>query len=156
MIDWLSPSEVNAYNRDQVMWILNNCLDGSWPTRESGYTDAPISHSVNTHMPKETATLVLAELKVRIGMCGNSGQRLYDAFLGWWDSKAGEWRRPTRDLDYRDLDNELSNVVNYICGVCRRWMECDNCKRKCKRRGRKAETFNQWTTHNRWYWKNKT
>ena len=148
-MDYLSPLEVHSYSKEQILYILNNCLDGNWPTKESGYNDAPISKSSSQHMPGETALIVVAEVKVRIGMCGDSGRRLYDAFL---HNQTG------RGLDFDDLSTELRQVVSYVSGTCRKWVSCDNCPKAVGKevakllnikRGRKPCTFNMWVNHNR-------
>jgi hypothetical protein len=129
VIDWLSPAEIYAYTRDEVIWILNNALE-EWPDQDC----APVSHKKNQRMPKETEMLVRAELDVRISMLGDVGKRLYKL----------------KDIEYDKLSYELQAAINYISGVCRRWQTCDKClNKKCKRRGRKPCTFNQWLNHNR-------
>jgi hypothetical protein len=137
MLDYFSPSECH-YSSDEIIWILNNCdLENcTWPSRESNYTDAPISRSVNPHMAGESAILVLAEIKVRLKSCGDAGKRLQDAFLA---------TEQLYSLDYYGLSFEGRSVVNYISGSCRRDRACDRCSQKgCRRRGRPALTFEDW------------
>lgn len=139
MIDFIKPSECR-FTSDDILWILNNCLEG-WPTKESGYNDAPLSKAVNPHMPKETELLVIAEIKVRLALCGDSGRKFLAVFIG---------ANRLRDIQREDLTPEWRSVLSYVSGQCRRCMPCDHCLVKnCKRRGRKPCTFNQWRNHNR-------
>jgi len=179
MIDYLSPSEVHSYSRDQILYILNNCLDGNWPTKESGYNDAPISKSSSQHMPGETSLIVVAEVKVRIGMCGDSGRAFYDAFLGGHLIDATD----TCDLAIkkgRRFPCALAkvcpqhgqpkewclskSVLGYITGECRRWMPCSNCpsqistsnkkrtSKLCRGFGRRIFTFDEYVNNYRATW----
>ncbi len=139
MRDYLKPSECR-YTRDDILFILNNCLEG-WPSRESGYTDAPIPRSVNPHMPNQSEIEVLAEIKVRLALCGDAGRKLYALFLG----VQGQYV-----IDYGGLTPEGRSVLSYISGICRRVNDCGRCPHKsCKRRGRKPCTFAQWINHHR-------
>ena len=143
MIDYFKPGEIRSYSREQAMWMLNNCLEG-WPAQDSNYTDPLVSHSASSHMPGETAILVIAELTCRISTCGEAGKRLYKNLF------AIVARNHGRPAAFEDLPYESQQVVNYVCGVCRRSQDCGPCPRKtCKKRGRKACTFSQWVNHNR-------
>jgi hypothetical protein len=164
VIGYYSPSEIIAFNRDQIMFILNFCLEG-WPGRESSYTDGLASSGVNPRMPRETELLVLAEVSARLNSCGDAGRRLHGAFLGGDLMDAADTcpiaiqPRPKQDCPMALTCPQKGNpgdqceskaVVNYICGVCRRNSSCGNCHSiKCKRRGRKPCTFSQWVNHNR-------
>lgn len=139
MLDYMSPSE-RCYTRDGILWVLNNCLEG-WPSEPSGYTDIPISSSINPHAPHESEMLVVAEIMARLKLCGDAGRKLYALFLGL----NGEY-----SLDYNGLSQEGRSVLSYISGICRRVNDCGRCPHKsCKRRGRKPCTFAQWINHNR-------
>ncbi len=112
-----------------------------WPSRVSGYTDAPIPRSVNPHMPNQSEIEVLAEIKVRLALCGDAGRKLYALFLG----VQGQYV-----IDYGGLTPEGRSVLSYISGICRRVNDCGRCPHKsCKRRGRKPCTFSQWINHHR-------
>lgn len=138
MTDYFSPGEFHSYHRDQVVFFLNECRE-SWPQKESNYTDAPISHQSSSHMPGETESLVRAEITQRISMCGDYGVRLYVEII----AKGKE-----RPVEFDDLSSDSRSAVSYVCGLCRRWQSCENCLvKKCKRRGRKPCTFEQWINH---------
>jgi hypothetical protein len=151
MLDYFSPSECH-YSSDEIIWILNNCdLENcTWPSRESNYTDAPISRSVNPHMAGESAILVLAEIKVRLTSCGDAGKRLQDAFLA---------TDHLYSLDDYGLSFEGRSVVSYVSGQCRKWQVCDDCinrlitnnekktSRFCSLMDRLPVTFIQWLSY---------
>lgn len=152
MLDYLKPSECR-YSVDNLMWVLNYCI-GGWPSQISGYSDVPISASINPHMPHQSEIDVLNEIGIRLNLCGREGLRLYDIFRMREEkqSELGKKNIELPPIDYdRDIkwDEGLKAVIHYISGNCRRINSCDRCSNKCKKRGRRPCTFAQWIRNNR-------
>ncbi len=174
MLDYLEPSEC-YYSKPQILWILNNCLEG-WPSRICGYKDDISSLSINPHAPYESEMLVIIEITARLELCGSAGKKFYNAFLENKTIDAtGICPIAVKPPPFHSCPMVLTcpkqgqlnwrcdskTVLDYISGVCRKMQSCDRCldaihevpkehnSKLCKRWGRKPCSWQQWVGHRR-------
>ena len=133
--EYYKPSEIK-YNKEQVLWLLNNVLfRDSWPSdhKETGYSGGK-GHTVGHHAPYETIKMIIAELNIRLRLCGKAG--LYLEYLTL--------------IDYGDLDYLLSRLAGYH-GTTSREVHymAKMAMRYCCGRKRKRVTFEQFCSYTR-------
>ena len=98
--EYYKPSEVSAYRKEHVIWLLKNVLfQDTWPSdhrTETGYSGSK-GNSRGHNAPFTTIREVIGELNARLKSCGPAG--LYLEYL--------------TIVDYGDQDYLLSRLAGY-------------------------------------------
>ena len=152
MEEYYLPHQIR-FTRDDILWCFSHwdvIQEGHWPANlyVSGYTEAALTQkSITGEASYEEIQIVIAEIDARLEACDRDGAILKLYYCYSLSQK--ELSKLTR-LKEDSIIRRIPKTLNYISsGKCRRWMPCDNCLQKCKKRGRLPITYQEWINHRR-------
>ena len=151
--EWWSPGQI-VFTRKQVIFLLRNLNDiklGYWPSehKNTGYSGGkskPCSHSA----PYERTMQVLAELEQRIEHAGDDGlwlELVYSNHDHYFDM--AQHIANAKHLDIKMVERSIESALKYICGKCRKWVNCIDCieYKSCQRKKRVGRDYKTFKSH---------
>ena len=128
--EYYKPSEVSAYRKEHVLWLLKNVLfQDTWPSdhKETGYSGSK-GNSRGHNAPFVTLREVIGELNARMHSCGKAG--LYLEYLTIVDYGDQEYMLSRlagyHDTTPREVKHLANMAMRYCCGRRRKQVTFEN------------------------------